>query len=109
MPVTMDGINKILQQMKNCICKIYTKEGGVGTGFFCKINYKNSLYPLLITNNHIIDEKYIKEKKVIKISLNDDNEFKDILFYNRKTYTSEKYDITIIELKQKDNINSFLE
>ena len=107
--VTIDCTNKILIQMRNCICKIYTKEGGVGTGFFCKINYKNSLYPLLITNNHIIDEKYIKEKKVIKISLNDDNEFKDILFDNRKIYSSEKYDVTIIGLKPKDKINNFLE
>ena len=95
--------------MKNCICKIYTEKEGIGTGFFCKINFNNIFYPVLITNNHIIDEKNIKENKLFKISLNDDTVFKDILFYNRKTYTSEKYDITIIEFKQKDNINSFLE
>ena len=32
-----------------------------------------------MTNNHLIDKKYIKENKFIKISLDDDNQIKDIL------------------------------
>ena len=62
-----------------------------------------------MTNNHVIDEKYIKENKLIKISLNDGKEYKDILFDNRIVYSREKYDTTIIELKEKDKINNYLE
>ena len=40
-PVSIEGTNKILEQMKNCVCKIKYKEI-FGTGFFCYIPYKNN-------------------------------------------------------------------
>ena len=43
----------ILNQMNNCVCRIYNK--GEGTGFFTKIPFKSKLLPVLITNNHIIN------------------------------------------------------
>ena len=33
-PVSIEGTEKILFQMKNCVCKIYKNEGINGTGFF---------------------------------------------------------------------------
>ena len=36
-PVTIEVTNKILYQLKNCICKIENKNGN-GTGFFCHIS-----------------------------------------------------------------------
>ena len=36
LPVTIDDTNKILNQLKKCICKI-EKKRGKGTGFLCKI------------------------------------------------------------------------
>ena len=33
-PVSIRGTKKILFQLKNCICQIYRKNGGKGTGFF---------------------------------------------------------------------------
>jgi hypothetical protein len=51
--------------MENCICKIYKNGGGKGTGFFCNIKYNNYNIPVMMTNNHVIDEKYIKENNNI--------------------------------------------
>ena len=59
LPITMEKIYKILEQMKYCICKIFLKKGESGTGFFCKISYNNESYPVLITNYHIINDKYL--------------------------------------------------
>ena len=105
-----EGTKKILYQMENCICKIYNNDGGKGTGFFCKIVYNNYNIPVMITNNHIIDEKYIKENKSINITLNDDNITKIIILNdNRIKYTNKEYDITIIEINSEDEINNFMD
>ena len=71
LPVTIYETELILKQMKYCICKIENKNGD-GTGFFCKLlNQK-----LLITNNHLINEDIIKNKKIIKVKLNDNKKKK---------------------------------
>ena len=43
-----------LYYMKDYICKISSK-GKIGTGFFCKIENKDGLIPVLMTNYHIIE------------------------------------------------------
>ena len=59
--------------MKNGICKIINEDGNKGTGFFCRIPYKNGqLLPVLVTNNHILNEKNIENNKKIELTLNDD-------------------------------------
>ena len=58
--VSIEGIKKILFQLDNCICQISLKNGRKGTGFFCTIIFQNKLLPVLITNNHILGEKYKK-------------------------------------------------
>ena len=103
-PVTIEGTEKILEQMKKCICKI-KYNGMFGTGFF----YKNNKLPVLITNFHVIIKKYIEEKKEKNIILNDDKEVKIINLENKKIYLNEKYDISIIEIKNNDNITNYLE
>ena len=108
LPVTIQETNYILDQMKNCICKI-ENENGQGTGFFCNISYKNKKYEVMITNNHIINEEIIKKREKIKVSLNDGKEKKFIEIMNKKIYTSKEYDTTIIEINNKDNIDKYLE
>ena len=71
-PLTIEGTEIILFQMKNCICKILSNDGKKGTGFFCKISYLNKLLPILITNNHILDENSLSKDKKIELTLNDD-------------------------------------
>ena len=102
-PVSLEGTKNILNQMEKCVCKIYND--CEGTGFFTKIPFNNKLLPVLITNNHILNENDITNNKIISINLN--NKLKKIkLDRKRKRYTNKKLDITIIEIKEKDNINN---
>ena len=54
--------------MKRSICLIYGKS--FGTGFFCKILYRNELIPVLITAINIIDDNFIEKNEIIKLSIN---------------------------------------
>ena len=108
-PVSLETTEKIIEQMKNCVCKICVDDKK-GTGFFCKIPFPDNvnLLQVLITNNHVIDESNLEKK--ITLSLNNDNEIKEIELKNRIKYTDKEYDITIIEIKdKKDGINKYLE
>ena len=110
-PVSLEGTKKIIFQMENCICKIFLKDGETGTGFFCKIPFNNNLLPVLITNNHILNENDISNNKIIKLKIH--NKVKKIEMDNsRKKYTNpdKTVDITIIEIRpNKDGINNYLE
>lgn len=110
-PVTIKNIEKILRQMKESICKIFREDSGKASGFFCKIPLGTRIIHTLITNYHVIDESYVKSHNMIKISLYDDKINKTIyLDDDRIKYFSENYDIAIIEIKNKDEINTqFLE
>ena len=109
-PISKDCTKVILQQMQNCICKINNKKGK-GTGFFCYIPSKNEKTPVMITNNHIIDEEILRENKYLRVTINDDEKNIDIKIGNkRKLYTNKEDDITIIEIKkEKEEIKEFLE
>ena len=111
LPIPIKGIEIILYQMKKCVCKIYRKDGIKGTGFFCKIPYKNELLPILVTNWHILTLEEINYNKEIKLSLNDDKEFKVIkIDENRKIFSDKDLDATFVEINIKnDKINDFLE
>ena len=107
-PISLQSSEKIIEQMKNCVFKINLLNGTKGTGFFCKIPYNNNILKLLITNNHIIDENILNRNEKILISINN-NKDKEIILEDRKYYTNKEYDITIIEIKEKDGINHYLE
>ena len=91
----------------SCICKINGK--GVGAGFFCKMIYQNELVPVLITNYHVIDEKFVQSNNSLKVYINEKSKFININ-KNRIIYISSnnEYDITIIRL-QDGEINHYLE
>ena len=102
-PVSLEGTKKILNQMNKCVCRIYND--GEGTGFFTKIPFINKFLPVLITNNHILNENDIKNNKKILININ--KELRSIkIDGKRKRYTNEQLDITIIEIKEEDHINN---
>jgi len=107
--VSIKGTKKVLNHMMNCICKIKMK-GEVGTGFFCKIPFKNETIKVLMTNYHVLGDKELNKSKNLNLLINDD---KDILIIDlnikRNKYFNEDYDITIIELKDEDKIKYYLE
>ena len=108
-PITLESTNIIIKQMEKSICKIINKKGK-GTGFFCYIKD----IPVMITNNHIINEEIIKENNILRVTLNNDKDYIDIkINENTKIYTSSEkvYDTTIIDIKsvkEKEKIK-FLE
>ena len=106
-PVNLSSTEKILDQMKNCICKIKI-DNMECTGFFCKIPDINM--NCLMTSNQLINEEYINENKEITLLLNEDKEQLIIdLEIKRIKYFNKEYDITIIELKEEDKIKEYLE
>ena len=109
--ISYECSKKIIKQMENDICKIKIgKEQG--TGFFCKIPFPdlNNMLSVFITNNHIINKELLyKENAIIEIDIQDENNIRKINLNNRKKYTNEEYDITIIEIKKEDEINNYLE
>ena len=97
--------------MQKSICKIYMDNGAKGTGFFCRVPYpdKNHYINCLVTNNHVIDEPYLDKNKSIELSINNNKIEKIIKIDNRRVYTNNLYDTTIIEIfEDKDNIKDFL-
>ena len=111
-PISLEGTNQIVSQMKYSVCKI-CKVGKNGTGFFCKLPYKSILIPFLITNNHVLTSEDIGINKDIKISINNGEELKNIrIDKSRIVLTNRDLDFTLIQIKQnkdKININNFLE
>ena len=109
--VSYKSSKKIIEQMEKNICKI--KVGTEqGTGFFCKIPFpdENHMLKVLITNNHIINNNILeKENEVIPIDIEEKSITKYINLNNRIKYTNIEYDTTIIELKEKDEIENYLE
>ena len=105
----LGNAEKVIFQMKNNICRINLLDGAKGTGFFCLIPFpdNNNIFRALITNNNIIGENILYNIKKINISINNFNE--DLILQNRILYTRKDYDITIIQIKEEDNINYFLE
>ena len=109
-PVTIEGANQILFQMSNCICKIRNNQR-IGTGFFCKIPFNNNVkIKVLITSYEIINESYFNQNSQINLLMNDFNQLKVInIDPSRNIYFNSEYNTTIIELKDNDTINNYLE
>ena len=103
----------ITNQSENNILKIVNKNNEKGTGFFCLIPFPDKLHPLstLITNNHVLDENDIEIGNTLKFS-SENTAYQILIDNERKCYTNEDYDTTIIEIKNEDknvNTNKFLE
>ena len=102
----------ILSQLEKCICRIIKGVGNTGTGSFCKFPYPDQfhLLPVLITNNHVLDENCLKKYCNIRFTINDDNIDKNIIIDgSRLVFTDKEIDITIIEIKPYDKIIHFLD
>ena len=106
----------VIEQMEKCICEIYTRINDYNimraSGFFCRIPFpdKNNMIKVLITNNHVINEKALNQKYVrIEIMKHGYKEIIELWLDKKIKYTNKEYDITIIEINEEDEINNFLE
>lgn len=111
--LTKNATLKMIDQMEKSVCNII-KEEMTGTGFICIIPFPDKLHPLpvLITCHHVLRKEDLEIGKKIKLIFNENEKIIEIN-KSRKIYTSDEnnFDISIIELIQKDNFNSnnFLE
>ena len=69
----------------------------------------NTSINVLTTTYHLIDEKYLADNKAINILLNDYKTRIIDLEKKRNIYTNKEYDLTLIEIIKKDNINNFFD
>ena len=110
--ISYECSKKIIEQMERNICKINIGQTQ-GTGFFCKIPFPNkeNMIPVLMTNNHVISDDILNQENFkLKLDIEKEEDFKEIILNkNRMKYTNKEYDITIIEIKPEDNVNSCLE
>ena len=107
-PIELESLEKTVEQMKKCICRVYGC--GEGTGFFSQVPYDSDFIPVLITTNSIIGEDEITNAKTIKILINEEGKKREFeIDPKRKRYTNQKLDITILELTSRDGINNYLE
>ena len=109
--ISYESSKKIIEQMEKNICKINIGQIQ-GTGFFCKIPFpdKKNMLPVLITNNHIINRYILNDENLkVTIDIKEELELLELDLNDRKKYTNEEYDITIIEIKDKDQINNYIE
>ena len=109
------SIEYLLNLQNKCCCKIKINElGEMATGFLCKIPFPDykKLLPVLITNNHVLEEEHILINKEIKFSLKD-NKFPYTITIDdlRLTYTNRDYDSTMIQIRDSDKLdtNTFLD
>ena len=109
--ISYDCSKKIITQMEKYICKI--KVGNEqATGFFCKIPFpnKDNMLPVLMTNNHAINENILNTKGAkISVDIYEELNTKYLNLNDRIKYTNETYDTTIIEIKEADEIKNYLE
>ena len=101
---------KIIEQMEKNICKIEVGDKRY-TGFFCKIPFptKDKMLNVFITNNHVINDDINDNNQNISFKIKEDEEHKYIHLNNRLAYTNKKYGTIIIEIKDEDEINNYLE
>ena len=98
-----------LSDLENYICKIYSDI--IGTGFFCKIECNNKKIPVLITNYHVINDKFLEDNKYLKVYIKNNYHIININ-KDSKIYSSirDKYDIMIIKInKDNKDIRNYLE
>ena len=103
------------EDAKQNILRLIVGNNAIGSGFLCKIYIeKDKPMPALITCYHVVDEDYMKNNEILYFSylLDDVNTEKVLdLQIKRLIYQDKELDITIIEIKEEDNLDiySFLE
>ena len=106
-------INEMIRQMSSYICLIHDINGDKATGFFSKIHFPDdfTLLPVLISNSKILNKENTQIYKTIHLTLDDDkkSEFFLLIDSSRKILIDDSLGVSVIEIKDKDKINKFLD
>ena len=67
-PMKLEKLKDIITKGEKCVIKILMEDEnnnkiGSGSGFFCKLPIRNNYLNVLLTNNHVINEKFLVRKK----------------------------------------------
>ena len=106
--LTFDKITEILNPTEKNICEINLGDEKSCPGYFCFIPFpdKDNLFQTLILKNNQI-KGYLSKNKKINVSIkNNGKKIEIILDDQRKIYSDGKNDITIIEIKKEDKIDT---
>ena len=107
----------LINKLNRSICKIDINDF-LGSGFLMKLKKGKEVLDFLITNEHVIDKKSIKEKTKIKFNydtINDKDKYVEIQLNNDerfiRTYGYMNVDATLVQILPSDNIDKsfFLE
>lgn len=109
----IDFSEKLTIKRKKNIIR-FEDDTGTGTGFLCKINYKDDYFYAIITCYHVIDDKYKEQFQELYFSYFKDKEEQHVIINlkdGRIFYQNKDLDITIIEMNKNDPVDlcSFLE
>lgn len=112
-----DFLQKLTEESKKNVVRIQFGNEMIsefGTGFLCKIYINNNPMPVLITCYHVLNEDYFKKYQFLYFSYGSDKDQTEILIdlnIPRIKYLNKGLDVTIIEIKEEDNLDifSFLE
>ena len=91
------------------ICEIKSKNGLNGIGFFCKIPFpkNDNKINVLITSNKLVDEFDLSQGGIIKFDLKNSNKTIFLKYdKDRRFYTKDKYQISIIEILERDELRN---
>ena len=107
--ISYEFTKKIINQMERNICK-FKLDKKQYTGFFCKIPFpnKDNMLPVLMTNNHAINENILNTKGAkISVDIYEELNTKYLNLNDRIKYTNETYNKTIIEIKEANKIKNY--
>jgi hypothetical protein len=97
--------NKYNTPISESICEINSKSGTKGIGFFCRINFGINIYALITSNKILNNGDLISGQNILIYFKNNDIYINININNTRKCYSSDIYQITIIEIIPIDNIN----
>ena len=98
-------INKYNTPISESICEINSKSGTKGIGFFCRIPFGINIHALITSNKILNNGDLISGQNILIYFKNNDKYINININDTRKCYSSETYQITIIEIIPYDNIN----
>ena len=96
---------EVSKQFKESICKIKSRNRLKGIGFFVTIHFPENykVMNVLITSNKLIDKYDLTNENNIQLYLKNSNSIINLnINNNRKFYSDDKYQISIIELLEND-------